>query len=88
MNIPNFTSYGNYSSDNYGAHTLRFSVNGSVYYFSYQTLVAFRRHSVGLVVRENTWGPTTGKHLNWIDGGSNKAARLTEEQFQQVLAAS
>ena len=84
MNIPNFTSYGQYSSSNYGAHTLQFSLNGDDYYFSYRTLVAFRRPSTGLVVRENVWGPTTGKHLNWIDGGRKKE-RLTHEQFDQAL---
>jgi len=32
-------------------------------------------------VSENVWGPTTGKHLNWIDGGDKKS-RLPYNQFQ------
>jgi len=85
--LPSFSSYGNYSSNNYGAHTQCFSTEDTDYYYSYRTLVAFRRAPVGLVVLQNYWGPTTGKHLNWIDDG-HKAARLTTAQFEQVLAAS
>ena len=82
--VPTFESYGKYSSSNYGAHTLVFSdAKGNKFYFSYETLVAFIG-SNGLVVRENNWGPTTGKHLNWIDGG-NKKQRVNEEKFNQIL---
>lgn len=78
------SSYGEYSSGNYGAHTLLFSINGVDIYFSYDTVVAFRGPQ-GLRVRENSWGPTTGKHLNWIDGGDRKG-RLSAEQFAKELA--
>ena len=37
--------------------------------------------ATGLVVRENNWGPTTGKHLNAIDGGDKKA-RLSADAFE------
>ena len=88
MTVPNFSSYGNYASSNYGVNSLLFTVGNFDYYFSYETLVAFRHPRVGMVVHTNDWGPTTGKHLNWIDDGEkeDKAARLTCEQFQQVLA--
>jgi len=33
-----------------------------------------------IAVRENQWWPTTGKHLNWIDGGDQKE-RLSKEEF-------
>lgn len=86
--LPSFESYGNYSSDNYGAHTLVFTDgDGNDFYFSYRTLVAVRIRKypeLGLLVRENVWGPTTGKHLNWIDGG-NKTARMTEEAFTEAI---
>jgi len=36
------------------------------------------------VVRKNDWGATTGKHLNWIDGGA-KADRLGADAFQGKL---
>lgn len=44
-------------------------------YFSYETIVGLRYRG-RTVVTQNTWGPTTGKHLNAIDGG-NKADRVT-----------
>jgi hypothetical protein len=85
MQIPAFGSYGNYSSDNCGAHTMVFTdAQGRDFYFSYRTLVAVYVPGKGRIVRENDWGPTTGKHLNWIDGGS-KEDRLPREQFQATL---
>ncbi len=82
MNV-NYRNYGNYSSDNYGSHTLVFTdAKGREFYFSYKTLVAFK---VGgqLYVHQNIWGVTTGKHLNWIDGG-RKEARLSANEFARV----
>lgn len=53
----------------------RVTVDGVTYWFSYVTCVAFNKHDGhGPVVRVNEWGPTTGKHLNYIDGG-DKAAK-------------
>lgn len=56
-----------------------------VLYFSYETIVAFHPHD-GKPVRviENAWGPTTGRHLNVIDGGDKKT-RLNAEDFQTAL---
>jgi hypothetical protein len=51
-------------------------------WFSYQTPVAFRVGSGPLIVRQNDWGTTTGKHLNAIDGG-DKSSRVTGEEFQK-----
>jgi hypothetical protein len=85
QSLPSFRSYGEYSSGNYGAHCLMFTIPGKgEVYFSYQTPVAFRGRN-GLVVRENDWGPTTGKHLNWIDGG-NKNGRIPGDEFERRLA--
>ncbi len=88
MKLPRFESYGQYASSNYGAHSLVFHVGELTVYFSYQTPVAFRVYGNPAIVRENDWGPTTGKHLNWIDGGSkeSKAQRLSGEDFEQRLA--
>ena len=83
MELPNIRSYGRYSSDNYGAHTLRVNIHGIEVYFSYSTMVAFRSVTGQLVVHENAWGPTTGKHLNWIDGGMHKH-RVNAEEFQRL----
>lgn len=63
----------------------RVRLPGLCVWFSYRTPVAF---AVGeaewhTVVARNLWGPTTGKHLNEIDGGSAeaKAARLPWDEF-------
>lgn len=74
-----YWNYGNYSSDNYGAHTLAFEdANGNTYWFSYETLVAFRINGE-FHISKNYWGTTTGKHLNWIN--DNKKIREDEETF-------
>lgn len=52
-------------------------------YFSYRTPVAFYGDE-GLVIRENDWGPTTGRHLNYI---STTRARLTGAEFEAQLEA-
>jgi hypothetical protein len=81
--LPKIHSYGNYASSNYGAHCLSVNMgNGLTLYFSYQTLVGFQGLT-GRHVRENEWGPTTGKHLNAIDGG-NKKARLSASDFERA----
>lgn len=87
MNLPSFDTYGNYKSSNYGANALVFTIGTVKVYFSYKTPVAFSTNG-NLVVRENEWGPTTGKHLNWIDGGDkeSKAERVSGAEFEEMLA--
>lgn len=77
-----YYNYGNYSSDNYGAHTLCFVTPSGKYWFSYDTLVAF---DIGgeFHIQQNIWGTTTGKHLNWID--SDKSIREDSETFEKNL---
>lgn len=87
MELPQFQSYGNYSSDNYGNHTLQFFLPGITLWYSYKTIVAYRDGQDGLVVCENVWGPTTGKHLNWIDGGDKKN-RYLQDEFDEALKAA
>ena len=54
--------------------------------FSYQTPIAFwTLEGIGWTVRENDWGPTTGKHLNDLDNG-DKAHRLPLAEFETALA--
>jgi hypothetical protein len=50
----------------YGFHTIRLTMCGITVWFSYQTPVAFRVGVGKITIRTNNWGPTTGKHLNWI----------------------
>lgn len=86
-NFPTFRSYGEYSSGNYGVNSMEFSLpNGVTFYYSYTTLIAFRSSLTGLRVMKNQWSTTTGKHLNWIDGGDKKS-RLEPEQFEKELQA-
>lgn len=52
-------------------------------FFSYRTLVAFRTPESGLVIRTNAWGPTTGRHLNYI---STTRDRVNGETFREMVA--
>lgn len=84
--LPTIGSYGQYSSDNYGAHTLRVAMGPVTVWFSYRTAVAFQVDGHARVVRENSWGPTTGKHLNWIDGGGSAVKeRVSSEEFERLF---
>ena len=81
-------NYGNYSSDNYGANSIAIKMGTRTVFYSYDTVVAFRgTNSNGKhfdCVSKNYWGTTTGKHLNWIDGG-NKKDRLSRDDFNEKL---
>jgi len=84
MTIPTFRSYGDYSSDNYGAHSMLFTDSyNNKYWFSYETLVAFRIKGEFHILK-NYWGTVTGKHLNWID--SDKSIREDQETFDANYA--
>lgn len=85
MRLPRISSYGNYSSDNYGAHCLCVSMGPLTVWFSYKTPVAFQVDGSPKVVRQNEWGPTTGKHLNAIDGGDKKS-RVDAQTFERMFA--
>lgn len=59
-------------------------VNKITIYFSYETPIAFYHPSTGEVVRENDWGPTTGKHLNYVE--SDRSKRVDGVEFERKLA--
>lgn len=63
------------------------NIGGVLVWFSYETPIAFWSLNGELVVRENVWGPTTGKHLNAIDGGTKaaKAERVSSDEFNRAL---
>lgn len=86
MSLPKINGYGQYSSDNYGAHCLVVSMGSVTVWFSYRTPIAFVVHGHNRVVHENDWGPTTGKHLNWIDGGDKdaKKRRIDSDTFERL----
>ena len=81
-------SYFNYSSDNYGANSIAIRMGSRTVYFSYDTIIAFKGYnSTGEYfncVHVNDWSTTTGKHINFIDGG-NKKTRLEDGVFQKKL---
>lgn len=81
--LPKISSYGRYDNDNYGAHTLMMQFAGMTFYYSYSTIIAYEDFQDGLVCSQNYWGPTTGKHLNWIQ--PDHFERLTGEAFQDKL---
>lgn len=83
MELPSISNYGNYSSDNYGAHSLRVDLGPLTVWYSYRTPVAFHVSGHNRVVHTNDWSNTTGKHLNWIDGGDKKN-RVESDKFQQL----
>jgi len=76
-------SYGEYKSKNYGVNTMALRVGTFEVFFSYNTVVAFR-DDMQFVIRQNDWGSTTGKHLNWLDMG-NKKARVPGAIFKEML---
>ena len=79
-NQPKYYNYGNYSSDNYGVNTLCFEEGANKFWFSYETLVAFKINEEFHIIK-NYWGTTTGKHLNWIC--NDKSIREDEETFNR-----
>lgn len=82
--LPSFETYCDNTTK---GNALVFTVGDIDVYFSYRTPVAVRAGGI-LTVRENVWGPTTGKHLKAIDGGSaeRKAARVSGDEFESILA--
>jgi hypothetical protein len=85
--LPKINTYGEYSGGNYGAHCLVVEVGPLTVWFSYRTPVAFQVDGHARVVHENDWGPTTGKHLNWIDSCRTKAerrSRVSDENFNRL----
>jgi hypothetical protein len=54
--------------------------------FSYRTIVGLNRYDGnGWLVSRNEWGPTTGKHLNWLDDG-DKGSRVDHDALMAIVA--
>lgn len=70
------------------SHLTTVQVGDTTVWFSYTTPVAFSNTKTGLIVRQNEWSTTTGKHLNYIDGGTPEAKkkRVDRETFQKKLS--
>jgi hypothetical protein len=80
MRMPDIECYGSYRCSNYGIHTLVVDFGVVRVWYSYTTPVAFKVQSGMLVVRENNWSRTTGRHLTMID--HNRGGRVSGEVFQ------
>lgn len=83
MNLPKIGSYGEYSTGNYGVNCKYMDLGNIKLYYSYETIIGYSTNSGGLVLTENVWGNTTGKHLNWLD--RDKKKRIPYNEFQKRL---
>lgn len=54
--------------------------------FSYSTIVGYQEGWGDWVVTVNYWGPTTGKHLNYLN--EDKEARVEDALFMAGLKAA
>ena len=79
-------SYMSSSNPNYGVNSVAVEFGPMVIYFSYDTVVAFSLPGEGLVVSENLWGPTTGKHINSISGVF-ASKRIDRDEFEKRFNA-
>lgn len=43
------------------------TIGNYIFWFSYETVIAFKEPNKTLCISENVWTRTTGKHLNYID---------------------
>jgi hypothetical protein len=59
------------------------SFGGITFWFSYRTIIAFQTPDDGIVVSENNWSVTTGKHLNYIE--DDKKRRVPYSEFADRL---
>ncbi len=52
--------------------------------FSYKTIIGVTgTDNYKWTLCENEWGPTTGKHLNFLN--EDKSTRLPSDQFEELL---
>lgn len=83
MTLPTIASYKGHPN----ANAMRLEFGRVTVWFSYSTPVAFHTPESGLVVRENAWGPTTGKHLNMIEAQAPDGARrprVSGDEFRSL----
>jgi len=93
MTMKGLPIWETYCDNTTAANALVFDLGAVRVYFSYKTPVAYSTTEADLVtgmrlvVRENDWNNTTGKHLNAIDGGSKeaKSKRIPGDVFETRL---
>lgn len=62
----------------------RLDMDACTVWFSYETAIAVFVPGEGTYVRENDWGPPTGKHINSVN--IENRPRLTGEEFKALLS--
>ena len=67
------------------AHQTQVTVGDTVVWFSYSTPIAFKIGAHPIVIRENEWKQTTGRHLNEVDNG-RKLPRVSGAEFARLWA--
>ena len=77
-------TFHSYAPNKKAYNALCITIGGVQVFYSYQTPVAFRTADGRLVVRQNEWNQTSGKHLNWIDGG-DQTSRIPGKEFVKRL---
>lgn len=70
-----------YGSPGYGAHCLVADAGPVRVWYSYQTPIAFQVAGRPIVVSENVWSVTTGRHLNEIC--PDKSGRVPHDEFER-----
>lgn len=76
-------SINNYTSRN--AEALCVSIGPIDLYFSYKTVIAFRAPGFGSCVRENSWGPTTGRHIKETGFDPGISQRMNGAEFDALV---
>ena len=74
----------NYSPQGTNPNTHSVTLGNLTIYFSYNTPVACQITGESAVVSVNIWSSTTGRHLQWIDGG-DKESRIDNATFTRQL---
>ena len=75
----------NPKENGWNGRTVAISVGAVTFFFSYDTVVAYKTPEEGLVITENNWQATTGKHLNWIHPDHD--LRIPHSEFNLKLGA-
>ena len=86
MNIP--TLYHPTGKANFYIITENDGVAETEFAFSYSTCIGVQDHGArAVVIAENEWGTTTGRHLNWLtaEWGGTKADRVPHDELLEVV---
>lgn len=66
------------------ANLTRLNINNGYIYFSYETPIAFTKGDT-VVISENIWSRTTGRHLSRVKEDNEIFVELSNEEFKEEL---